>query len=90
MKTVAEEEGNYHILTYSFINSTISFVEGFDSENFTVLECNLNSFASVKSFVAKLLEFKEEVPIDRFVCNAAVYQPSLPEPKVHSLTHSLT
>lgn len=51
--------------------------DGFDENNFTCLECDLASFSSVKEFVNKLHEFRADRPIDRLVCNAAVYQPSL-------------
>ena len=43
--------------------------------------CELNSFASVRSFCAELDEFKLGRPIDRLICNAGVYQPSLPYAK---------
>lgn len=51
--------------------------EGFDSNSFTVMECELGSFSSVRKFAAQLEEFRSDKPIDRVVCNAAVYQPSL-------------
>lgn len=35
------------------------------------------SFSSVREFVNNLIEYKAERPIDRLVCNAAVYQPTL-------------
>ena len=41
------------------------------------MECDLASFDSVKKFVGKLKEFKSGKPLDRLVCNAAVYQPTL-------------
>jgi len=54
--------------------------EGFGSdENFTPMQLDLASFASVRQFVDKLNEFKADKPLDRLVCNAAVYQPSLNE-----------
>jgi NAD(P)-dependent dehydrogenase (short-subunit alcohol dehydrogenase family) len=45
--------------------------------SFTCMKCDLASFESVRQFTAALDEFRCERPIDRFVCNAAVYQPSL-------------
>lgn len=55
--------------------------EGFDPTSFTVMKCDLASFQSVRDFVGELKEFKAERPIDRLVCNAAMYQPSLPYAK---------
>ena len=55
--------------------------EGFDPKSFTVMECDLGSFQSVRDFVDNLMEFKADKPVDRLVCNAAVYQPSLPYAK---------
>lgn len=51
--------------------------EEFDMSSFTMMKCDLASFTSVRSFVSELLEFKSGKPLDRLVCNAAVYQPSL-------------
>ena len=45
------------------------------------MKCDLASFDSVRKFVNELEEFRCERPIDRFVCNAAVYQPTLSEAK---------
>lgn len=50
--------------------------EGFDANSYTVFDLDLSSFASVKKFVAKLKSSKSR-PLDRLVCNAAVYQPAL-------------
>ena len=51
--------------------------ENFDKSKYSILELDLGSFASVKSFVNKLKQAKSR-PLDRLVCNAAVYQPALP------------
>ena len=40
------------------------------------MELDLGSFASVKKF-AKELKTVSKKPLDRLVCNAAVYQPAL-------------
>lgn len=45
------------------------------------MHCELNSFQSVRDFVDELNEFKADKPVDRLICNAAVYQPSLPYAK---------
>ena len=55
--------------------------EGFNMKNFTPMEIDLTSFESVRSFSKNVIDFLEGKPIDRLVCNAAVYQPTLPEPK---------
>ena len=39
------------------------------------------SFDSTRQFVTKLNKLKKSRPLDRLVCNAAVYQPALPTPK---------
>ena len=51
--------------------------EGLDTSSLTVMRCDLNSFQSVRSFAQQLKDFKVDRPLDRLVCNAAVYQPSL-------------
>jgi protochlorophyllide reductase len=55
--------------------------EGFDPKLFTVMKCDLCSFRSVRAFVEDLSRFKAGRPLDRLVCNAAVYQPSLAHAK---------
>ena len=48
----------------------------------TVLECDLTSFESVKSFCAELEEWRGSKKIDRLVLGAATYAPELPaEPR---------
>ena len=61
--------------------NVVAEVEGFDPKSFTVMKLDLASFQSVRDFVTELNEFKAGKPLDRLVCNAAVYQPSLPEAK---------
>ena len=51
--------------------------EGFDPKDYTILELELGSFNSVKKFATKLKTIKKR-PLERLVCNAAVYQPALP------------
>lgn len=55
--------------------------EGFDPNLFTVMKCDLQSFKSVRDFAEDLKELTAGQPLDRLVCNAAVYQPSLPTAK---------
>eukprot|EP00634_Sargassococcus_sp_CCMP2135_P011644 CAMPEP_0198658200 /NCGR_PEP_ID=MMETSP1467-20131203/23587_1 /TAXON_ID=1462469 /ORGANISM="unid. sp., Strain CCMP2135" /LENGTH=553 /DNA_ID=CAMNT_0044394457 /DNA_START=1 /DNA_END=1662 /DNA_ORIENTATION=+ len=47
-------------------------------DDFTAMECELNSFESVRSFCQNFKEWKGAKPVSRLICNAAVYQPSLP------------
>lgn len=54
--------------------------DGIDPGSFTPLACDLNSFESVRTFAKELEGFRCNRPIDRLVCNAALYQP-LAEPK---------
>jgi protochlorophyllide reductase len=78
------ETGNWHIICacrdIDKMN-VVAEVEGFDPKSFTVMKLDLASFQSVRDFVTELNEFKAGKPLDRLVCNAAVYQPSLPEAK---------
>ena len=59
----------------------VAEIDEFDPELFTPMEVELNSFESVRKFCADLDEFKLGRPLDRLLCNAAVYQPSLPYAK---------
>ena len=61
--------------------AAVAEVEGFDMNNFTPMHCDLASFDSTRKFAANLIEFIKGRPLDRFVCNAAVYQPTLPYAK---------
>jgi len=59
----------------------VAEVDGFDMDNFTPMYCELNSFDSVREFCDSLDKFRLSKPIDRLICNAGVYQPSLPYAK---------
>lgn len=74
----------------------VADLEAFDMERFTPMwPCkrglketfsmqrylDLASFESVKDFAKELDKFRGDRPIDRLVCNAAVYQPTLSYPK---------
>ena len=52
--------------------------EGFDLNSLKVIELDLASFDSTRKFISRLNDFKKSKKVDRLVCNAAVYQPSLP------------
>lgn len=77
------ETGRYHVIGAVRDLDKMKAVaeeEGFDTTNFTALQCDLNSFNSVRNFVKELDEVRCARPVDRFVCNAALYQP-LAEPQ---------
>mmetsp|Transcript_14420 Transcript_14420/g.34907 ORF Transcript_14420/g.34907 Transcript_14420/m.34907 type:complete len:605 (+) Transcript_14420:116-1930(+) len=59
----------------------VAEIEGFDTDNFTPMHVELNSFDSVRKFCDELGDFKAGRPIDRLICNAGIYQPSLDHPK---------
>lgn len=50
--------------------------EGFDEKNHMIMELDLSSLDSVRKFTNNLKKVKTR-PLDRLVCNAAVYQPAL-------------
>eukprot|EP00596_Hydrurales_sp_CCMP1899_P005611 CAMPEP_0119040424 /NCGR_PEP_ID=MMETSP1177-20130426/10342_1 /TAXON_ID=2985 /ORGANISM="Ochromonas sp, Strain CCMP1899" /LENGTH=415 /DNA_ID=CAMNT_0007005455 /DNA_START=169 /DNA_END=1416 /DNA_ORIENTATION=- len=78
------ETGNWHIIcAVRDIDkmNVVAEVEGFDMKSLTIMQLDLASFQSVRDFSANLIEFKAGKPIDRLVCNAAIYQPSLAEAK---------
>ena len=59
----------------------VAEIEEFDMDNFHIMDCELNSFESVEKFCEELEEYQLGKPIDRLICNAGVYQPSLPYAK---------
>lgn len=68
----------------------VAEIDGFDPQNFTPMHCELNSFDSVKSFCRSVEDFKCTKPIDRLICNAGVYQPTLPYAKWSADGHEQT
>eukprot|EP00578_Thalassiosira_sp_NH16_P006052 CAMPEP_0181139482 /NCGR_PEP_ID=MMETSP1071-20121207/34805_1 /TAXON_ID=35127 /ORGANISM="Thalassiosira sp., Strain NH16" /LENGTH=576 /DNA_ID=CAMNT_0023226391 /DNA_START=110 /DNA_END=1840 /DNA_ORIENTATION=- len=59
----------------------VAEIDGWNMDNFHIMECELNSFASVHKFCDELKEYQLAKPVDRLICNAGVYQPSLPYAK---------
>lgn len=57
--------------------------EKFDPSRYAIMDLDLSSFDSVKRFVNDLKKRKSK-PLDRLVCNAAVYQPALPTVRLYS------
>lgn len=68
----------------------VAEVDGFDLNHFTAIECELNSLESVRLFCDELNKFRLEKPIDRLICNAGVYQPSLEHAKWSVDNHEQT
>ena len=68
----------------------VAEIEGFDKELFTPMHVELNSFESVRKFCEELDAFKLTKPLDRLICNAGVYQPSLPTAKWSEDGHEQT
>ncbi|KAL9181357.1 hypothetical protein ACHAXT_010162 [Thalassiosira profunda] len=63
----------------------VAEIDGFNMDNFHIMECELNSFGSVDSFCEELKEYQLAKPIDRLICNAGgtihLFPPSLPYAK---------
>lgn len=49
------------------------------------MKLDLASFKSTREFAANLDKYLSGRPLDRFVCNAAVYQPTYSEAQVYIL-----
>lgn len=48
----------------------VAEIDNFNMDNFHIMECELNSFASVHKFCDELKEYQMAKPIDRLICNA--------------------
>merc|ERR1719506_525222 len=68
----------------------VAEMDEFNMGDFTAMHCELNSFDSVRKFCAELDKFKLTKPIDRLICNAGIYQPSLPYAKWSEDGHEQT
>lgn len=72
--------GEYHVIgAVRDIDKmeTVAEIDGFDLKHFTPMQCELNSFDSVREFCDNINDFRMNKPLDRLICNAGVYQPSL-------------
>ncbi len=78
MKALLDTDKYYLICACRDVDAMIKVAEAenFDKKKFTVLELDLASFDSTRKFVTKLNALKGSRPLDRLVCNAAVYQPA--------------
>merc|ERR1719337_181694 len=68
----------------------VAEIDEFDTELFTPMHVDLQSFESVRNFVKELNDWKGMKPIDRLICNAGIYQPSLPYAKWSEDGHEQT
>ena len=80
LKTAAEllRTGEYHVFGATNDLEKMRLAakdEDFSDDDFTPLEIDLGSFESVRSFCKDLQKTKLNRPIDRMICNAAVYHP---------------
>lgn len=85
--------GDYHVIgAVRDIDKmeAVAELDGFDMDNFTPMHLELNSFDSVHKFCEEVKEFKMSKPIDRLVCNAGIYQPTLPYAKWSADGHEQT
>jgi protochlorophyllide reductase len=85
--------GEYHVI--GAVRDTdkmeaVAELDGFDAECFTTMHCELASFDSVRNFCKNVEEFRLGKPIDRLICNAGVYQPSLDHAKWSADDHEQT
>jgi len=85
--------GQYHVVGAVrdiYKMEAVAEVDEFPEDSFTTMECELNSFESVRKFCNDLKEWKGAKPIDRLICNAGVYQPSLDYAKWSADGHEQT
>mmetsp|Transcript_10847 Transcript_10847/g.16175 ORF Transcript_10847/g.16175 Transcript_10847/m.16175 type:complete len:560 (+) Transcript_10847:152-1831(+) len=85
--------GDYHVVGAVrdlYKMEAVAELDEFPSDRFTAMECELNSFDSVRKFCDNLMDWKGSKPIDRLICNAGVYQPSLPYAKWSADGHEQT
>lgn len=85
--------GKYHVVgavrdVYKM--DAVAEVDEFPEDSFTTMYCELNSFDSVRNFCSELMEWKGDKTIDRLICNAGVYQPTLEYAKWSADNHEQT
>jgi protochlorophyllide reductase len=68
----------------------VAEIDDFPADRFTIMPVELNSFQSVHDFCDNLKKWKGDKHIDRLICNAGVYQPSLPYAKWSEDGHEQT
>jgi protochlorophyllide reductase len=68
----------------------VAEIDGWDKDAFTPMYCEMNSFDSVREFCKNVDTFRLSKPIDRLICNAGVYQPTLDHAKWSKDGHEQT
>ena len=96
LKSLLSKENYYVICAVRDVEKMkqIAEKEGYDKSNYAVLNLDLASFDSTRKFVTSLNSLKGSRPLDRLVCNAAVYQPAFDKVRTsrsqhHSYLHLL-
>eukprot|EP00617_Octactis_speculum_P027425 CAMPEP_0185766260 /NCGR_PEP_ID=MMETSP1174-20130828/35803_1 /TAXON_ID=35687 /ORGANISM="Dictyocha speculum, Strain CCMP1381" /LENGTH=389 /DNA_ID=CAMNT_0028449839 /DNA_START=102 /DNA_END=1271 /DNA_ORIENTATION=- len=81
-KALTEKDGYFVICAVRDVEKMkqVAAEIGLPPNKHAILELELSSLASVRKFVFNLKAFKSNRPLDRLVCNAAVYLPKDPEP----------
>ena len=79
LKALLKKDNYYIICAVRDVEKmqAIADEEGYDTSKYTIVQTDLASFESTRQFVTKLNAIKKSRPLDRLVCNAAVYQPAL-------------
>jgi len=68
----------------------VAEIDNWPLDRFSTMHCELNSFDSVREFCERLEKWRGIKPVDRLICNAGVYQPSLPYAKWSADGHEQT
>jgi protochlorophyllide reductase len=78
------KRGGYHVIAgvrdIDKMN-VVADIDEMDKKSLTIMPLDLANFDSVNKFVDDVKTFKGNKPLDRLVCNAAVYQPTLDVPQ---------
>ena len=76
------ESGKYHVVIPTHdISALQSKLSADQKDSYTPMECNLESFESVKSFCNAVEDWRGSKKIDRLVLGASTYTPELVEPQ---------
>ena len=76
------ESGKYHVVIPTHdISALQSKLSADQKDSYTPMECNLESFDSVKSFCEEVEDWRGSKKIDRLVLGASTYTPELVDPQ---------
>jgi len=71
--------GDYHVVgAVRDAGERAAVADGLDGDRLHLMDCELDSFDSVRRFCADLEEYRLAKPIDRLICNAGAYQADAP------------